>query len=164
MSSQVLNTNQIDPVSFCSSPGVCQRSSHPVIASILLIPLVVNYLVCFLSFLRCLLSRHFSAEEYFLDWATTKRWLSSSLSSVSTQSLVRNKEEVWWIFLEIFLTEAAKVIYLLLRDPQSGEKRSEMFYQNISLHEGFLESVPTILIMTVIWRAALGQVMSVPKN
>ena len=39
-----------------------------------------------------------------------------------------------------------------------------MFYQNISLHEGFLESVPTILIMTVIWRAALGQVMSDNDN
>ena len=166
MSSKVLNTNhcQIDPVSFCSSPGLCQRSSHPIIASFLLIPFVVNYMFCFISFFRCLLPRDFSAEEYFLDLARTKCWLSSSLFSISIHSLVRNKKEVWWIFLEIFLLEAAKVIYLMLRDPPAGRERKEMFYQNISLHEGLLESVPTVLIMTVIWRAALGQVMSVSKN
>ena len=51
---------------------------------------------------------------------------------------------------------AAKLISSLYKDPVKGKKEKKEFDQNIGLHEVFLESVPTALIITVIMIKTLG--------
>ena len=48
------------------------------------------------------------------------------------------------------ISEASKVIQLLYKDPGKGKKERRLFQQNIALHETFLESVPTVFIITYI--------------
>ena len=45
---------------------------------------------------------------------------------------------------------ASRIVNFLYRNPAKGTKLKELFLQNIGLHEVFLESVPTALIITVI--------------
>ena len=42
------------------------------------------------------------------------------------------------------------MIYSIYKDPVKGKKERKDYDQNIALHEVFLESVPTALIITVI--------------
>ena len=51
----------------------------------------------------------------------------------------------------MFFSEAGKLIYFIYKDPVKGKKEKRDFDQNISLHEVFLEAVPTTVIITVIW-------------
>ena len=55
----------------------------------------------------------------------------------------------------IIIIEASKLIYSIYKDPVKGKKKEE-FDQNIGLHEVFLESVPTTLILSVLWATARG--------
>ena len=48
------------------------------------------------------------------------------------------------------VSEAVKLIYSIYKDPVKGTKEKKEFNQNVGLHEVFLESAPTALIITVI--------------
>ena len=52
------------------------------------------------------------------------------------------------------ISEAAKLIYTIYKDPAKGKKMKKEYDQNIALHETFLEAVPTTLVLTVIWLTA----------
>ena len=45
-----------DPISYCSNEennqNVCRFSTHPKMATAMLIPFLLNYIVCFITFLR----------------------------------------------------------------------------------------------------------------
>ena len=49
------------------------------------------------------------------------------------------------------IPEAAKLIYSIYKNPAKGKKEKKDYDQNIGLHEVFLESVPSTLIITFIW-------------
>merc|ERR1711988_2005594 len=68
--------------------------------------------------------------------------------------LTSSKKKYFFIFplLDLYPQyEAAKLIYFIYKDPVKGKKEKRDFDQNISLHEVFLEAVPTTVIITVIW-------------
>ena len=48
------------------------------------------------------------------------------------------------------------MIFSIYKDPRKGKREKKDFDQNIGLHEVFLESVPTVFIVTVILASALG--------
>ena len=52
------------------------------------------------------------------------------------------------------ISEAAKLIYYVYKDPMKGRMKKKDYDQNIGLHEVFLESVPTSLIIIVIMAKA----------
>lgn len=88
-------------------------------ATVLLVPFLLNYIVSFYTFFR----------------------------------LTPNRKKYIFIFPLLNLYpqyEAAKLIYSIYRDPVKGKKEKKDYDQNIGLHEVFLESVPTALIITVI--------------
>ena len=49
------------------------------------------------------------------------------------------------------ISEAARIIYLLVKNPSEGKKKKKIFDQEIGLLETCLESVPSVCIITVIW-------------
>ena len=49
------------------------------------------------------------------------------------------------------ISEAARIIYLLVKNPSEGKKKKKIFDQEIGLLETCLESVPSAFIMSVIW-------------
>ena len=60
------------------------------------------------------------------------------------------------------------MIYIIFKDPTEGKKAAKKakkdFDQNIGMHEVFLESVPTVLIMFVIGVRALGIEVTAGKS
>merc|ERR1711988_632422 len=111
-----------DPVTFCSHHINRKHCvlSHYKMATVLLMPFLLNYIVCFYTFFR----------------------------------LTINRKKYLFIFPLLNLYpqyEAAKLIYSIYKDPVKGRKEKKEFDQNIGLHEVFLESVPTALIMLAIY-------------
>ena len=51
---------------------------------------------------------------------------------------------------------AARIIYLLVKNPFEGKKKKKIFDQDVGLLETCLESVPSTFIITVIWLTAIG--------
>ena len=49
------------------------------------------------------------------------------------------------------ISEAASIIYLLLKNPPEGKKKKKIFDQDVGLLETCFESVPSACIITVIW-------------
>jgi len=56
--------------------------------------------------------------------------------------------------LELLFPEAARIIYLLVKNPDEGKKKKKIFDQDVGLLETCLESVPSAFIITVIWVSA----------
>ena len=54
------------------------------------------------------------------------------------------------------ISEAAKIINLLVRNPSKGKKKKKIFDQDVGLLETCLESVPSAFFMTVMWIKATG--------
>ena len=52
------------------------------------------------------------------------------------------------------ISEAARIIYFLLKNPYEGKKKKKIFDQELGLLETCLESVPSTYIITVIWFSA----------
>ena len=52
------------------------------------------------------------------------------------------------------ISEAARIIYLLVKNPSEGKKKKKIFDQEVGLLETCLESVPSVFIITVIWISA----------
>ena len=52
------------------------------------------------------------------------------------------------------ISEAARIIQLLVKNPSEGKKKKKMFDQEVGLLEACLESVPSTFIITVIWASA----------
>ena len=48
------------------------------------------------------------------------------------------------------ISEAARIIYLLVKCPPKGKKKKKIFDQDVGLLESFVESVPSVFIYTVI--------------
>ena len=49
------------------------------------------------------------------------------------------------------ISEAARIIYLLVRNPSEGKKKKKIFDQEVGLLETCLESVPSGFLITFIW-------------
>ena len=49
------------------------------------------------------------------------------------------------------ISEAARIIYFLVKNPSEGKKKKKIFDQEIGLLETCLESVPSGFIITVIY-------------
>jgi len=111
-----------DPVYFCShheNRQHCEFYDNNIMATVLLTPFLLNYIVCFYTFFR----------------------------------LTTDGKKYLFLFPLLNLYpqyEAAKLIYSIYKDPVKGKKEKKDYDQNIGLHEVFLESVPTALIITVI--------------
>ena len=54
------------------------------------------------------------------------------------------------------ISVAVTLIILLVKNPSKGEKKKEIFNQDVGLLETCLESVPTVFIMTIIYFTASG--------
>ena len=52
------------------------------------------------------------------------------------------------------ISEAARIIHLLVKKPSEGKKKKKIFDQDIGLLETCLESVPSAFIITVIMISA----------
>ena len=50
----------------------------------------------------------------------------------------------------LYISEAARIIYLLVKNPSEGKKKKKLFDQDVGQLETCLESVPSVFIMTVI--------------
>ena len=59
------------------------------------------------------------------------------------------KREIIGIFI-FNISEAARIIYLLVKNPSEGKKKKKIFDQDVGLLETCLESVPSVFIITVI--------------
>merc|ERR1711988_1470146 len=109
------------PVTFCSNNENREHCIfHSYLATVLLMPFLLNYIVCFYTFFR----------------------------------LTTNRKRYTFIFPLLNLYpqyEAAKLIKSIYKDPVKGKKEKKEFDQNIGLHEVFLESVPTALIITFVF-------------
>ena len=55
------------------------------------------------------------------------------------------------------ISEAARIIYLLVKNPAEGKKKKKIFDQDVGLLETCLESVPSAFIITVIFLSTLGE-------
>jgi len=115
-----------DPATYCSieenNQAVCGFSSHNKMATAMLIPFLLNYIVCFITFLRKEKNKKFTFIFALLN-----------------------------IYPQF---EAARIIYLLVKNPAEGKKKKKIFDQDIGLLETYLESVPSAFIITVIWTKA----------
>jgi len=113
------------PVSYCSkneNQAVCRFSSHPTMATAMLTPFLLNYIVCFITFLRKEKNKKFN--------------FIFALLPIYPQFV------------------AARIIYLLVKNPSEGKKKKKNFDQDIGLLETCLESVPSAFIITVIMISA----------
>ena len=54
------------------------------------------------------------------------------------------------------ITEAARLILAIIRDPETGIQMKSLYEQNVGLFETFLESVPTTLILTYMCVTSVG--------
>ena len=48
------------------------------------------------------------------------------------------------------IPDAGRLILAIIRDPEAGIKKKQIFDGNVGLHEAFLESTPTTIILTYI--------------
>ena len=48
---------------------------------------------------------------------------------------------------------------MLLKNPREGQQMKRRYEENIGLHEMFLESVPTVFIMTILLFKAIGKIL-----
>ena len=55
------------------------------------------------------------------------------------------------------ISEAARIINLLVKNPAEGKKKKKIFDQYVGLLETCLESVPSAFIITVIFLSTLGE-------
>ena len=53
-----------------------------------------------------------------------------------------------------YIVEALKVVLAFLKDPEVGLLKKQEYERHISLHEVFLESVPTCLVLTFLGLSA----------
>ena len=116
---------------------------HYYMATAMLIPFLLNYFVCFITFFRKEKNKKFTFISPLLN-------LYLQFSMNYELSLSR---EIIGIIIFI-ISEAARIIYLLVKNPSEGRKEKKIFYQEIGLLETCLESVPTAMIMSVIWASA----------
>jgi len=93
--------------------------NHLIMATAMLLPFLLNYVVCLITFFRKETYRRFTFIFALLN-----------------------------IYPQF---KAFKIIHLLWTDEENGKKKKKEFDQDIGLHETFLESVPSVFIMTVIW-------------
>ena len=112
--------------------------SHPVYASVLLVPFLLNYVACWYTFYR---------EARYKKYT----FIFPLLNLYPQFGKTHFKEKiVGFFFLHINILEASRIVYTLYKDPAKGRQIKKIFDQNIGLHEVFLEAVPTTLIITVI--------------
>lgn len=50
----------------------------------------------------------------------------------------------------IRILEAARIIYLLAKNPSEGRKEKKIFDQDLGLFEALLESVPSVIVLSII--------------
>ena len=130
-----------NPVAYCSMAGynqtVCPFSSHPTMATVLLIPFLLNYVVCFITFLRKEKNR--------------KHTFIFALLNIYPQFGTYEQSSREIIGIIIFnISVVARIIYLLVKKPSDGQKEQKIFDQEVGLMETCLESVPTVFIMIII--------------
>ena len=130
-----------NPVAYCSMAGynqtVCPFSSHPTMATVLLIPFLLNYVVCFITFLRKEKNR--------------KHTFIFALLNIYPQFGTYEQSSREIIGIIIFnISVVARIIYLLVKKPSEGQKEKKIFDQEVGLMETCLESVPTVFIMIII--------------
>ena len=52
------------------------------------------------------------------------------------------------------ISEAARIIYILVKKPSEGKKKKKILDQDVGLLETFLESVPSSYVITFIFLSA----------
>ena len=112
--------------------------SHPVYASVLLVPFLLNYVACWYTFYREARYKKYTFIFPLLN-------LYPQFGKTHHRGIS---------FLHIKISEASRIVYTLYKDPAKGRQIKKIFDQNIGLHEVFLEAVPTTFIITVIWLEA----------
>ena len=135
-----------DPVAYCSNDennqNVCYIASHPKMATAMFVPFLLNYFVCLITFLR--------KEE------KRKIYLVFALLNIYPQfGKKKSLREIVGINI-LYISVAARIIYLLVKNPSEGKKKKKIFDQDVGLLETCLESVPSTFIITVIWLTAIG--------
>ena len=50
----------------------------------------------------------------------------------------------------IHILEAARIIYLLTKNPSEGKRKKKIFDQDLGLFEALLESVPSVIVLSII--------------
>ena len=60
------------------------------------------------------------------------------------------------IFCYLFVLEALKIVRMLWQNPLEGERRKELYEQQIGLLEVLLEAVPTAFVTTILMEKNTG--------
>ena len=108
--------------------------SHPAVAALLLLPILLNYLVSWYIYL----GRDRNIRYTFI-FPLLNIYPQFGKNIISFSKLILSG------FLEAF-----KLICSTYQDPLKGKKQRKEFDRVIGLHQPFLQSVPSALVMTLI--------------
>ena len=105
----------------------------------MLTPFLLNYIVCFITFLRKEKNKKFT---FIFALLNIYPQFSMDNQSISKRGIIR---------IIIFnISEAARIIHILVKNPSEGRKKKKIFDQDVGLFETCLESVPSAFIITII--------------